>query len=52
VLWIDEPERKLIWSRAARVPWKQITYEMGVDRTTAWRRWQLALAKIASRLNA
>ena len=37
---------------AARVPWKQISGELGVDRTTAWRRWQLALTKIASRLNA
>ncbi|ATQ55036.1 DUF6362 family protein [Paracoccus yeei] len=50
--WIDEAERKLIWSRAARVPWKVISGEMGCDRTTAWRRWQLALTKIASRLNA
>jgi hypothetical protein len=52
VLWIEEPERRLIWSRAARVPWKQITYGLGVDRSTAWRRWQLALTKIAARLNA
>ena len=43
---------KRIWSRAARVPWKQISGELGCDRTTAWRRWQLALTKIASRLNA
>lgn len=50
--WIDEAERKLIWSRAARVPWKVIAGEMGCDRTTAWRRWQLALTKIAARLNA
>jgi len=50
--WIEVGERKLIWLRAARVPWKQITWEMGCDRTTAWRRWQLALTKIASRLNA
>jgi hypothetical protein len=52
VLWIEEAERKLVWSRAARVPWKQISGEMGCDRTTAWRRWQLALTKIAARLNA
>ena len=51
-LWINEAERKLIWSRAARVPWKVISGEMGCDRTTAWRRWQLALTKIAARLNA
>lgn len=50
--WIEVEERKLIWLRAARVPWKQITWEMGCDRSTAWRRWQLALTKIASRLNA
>ena len=52
VLWIEEPERKLVWSRAARVPWKVIAGEMGCDRTTAWRRWQLALTTIAARLNA
>ena len=52
VLWISVEERKLVWSRAARVPWKQISGELGVDRTTAWRRWQLALTKIAARLNA
>lgn len=52
VLWIAEPERKLVWSRAARVPWKVIAGEMGCDRTTAWRRWQLALTTIAARLNA
>jgi hypothetical protein len=52
VLWIEEAERKLVWSRAARVPWKQISGEMGCDRTTAWRRWQIALTKIAARLNA
>jgi hypothetical protein len=51
VLWIEEAERKLIWSRAAKVPWRQITTEMGCDRTTAWRRLQNALGKIASRLN-
>jgi len=52
VLWIEEAERRLVWSRAARVPWKQIAGEMGCDRSTAWRRWQLALTKIAARLNA
>ena len=50
--WLDEGERKLVWSRAARVPWKVISGEMGCDRTTAWRRWQLALTRIAARLNA
>jgi hypothetical protein len=52
VLWIGESERKLVWSRAARLPWKTIIADLGCDRTTAWRRHQLALTKIASRLNA
>lgn len=52
MLWIEEAERKLVWSRAARVPWKRISGELGCDRTTAWRRWRLALTKIAGRLNA
>ena len=51
VLWIDEAERRLVWARAARVPWKHICWELGCDRTTAWRKHKLALTKIASRLN-
>jgi len=52
VLWLGESERRLIWWRAARRPWKQITYDLGVDRSTAWRQHKLALTKIAARLNA
>jgi hypothetical protein len=52
VLWIEEDERRLVWSRAARVPWKQICVQHACDRTTAWRRHKLALTKIAARLNA
>jgi hypothetical protein len=52
MLWIEEDERRLVWARAARVPWKLISGELGCDRTTAWRRWQIALTKIAARLNA
>ena len=51
IVWIGVEERKLVWSRAARVPWKQISGELGCDRTTAWRRWQIALTRIAARLN-
>ena len=52
VLWLGESERRLIWWRAARRPWKQITHDLGVDRSTAWRQHKLALTKIAARLNA
>ena len=52
VLWIEEDERKLVWARAARLPWKQISADHACNRSTAWRRWQIALTKIAARLNA
>lgn len=50
--WIGADERSLVWARAARLPWKQICADLGCERTTAWRRWQLALTMIAGRLNA
>lgn len=51
VLWIEEAERKLIWLRAARRAWKEITYELGVERSTCGRKHKLPLTKIASRLS-
>ncbi|WP_412057315.1 DUF6362 family protein [Bartonella sp. DGB2] len=52
VSWLSEAERHLIWQRAARRPWKLICGEMGCDRSTAWRKSQLALAKIVARLES
>lgn len=52
LFWLEVNERKLVLARAARLPWKVICGEHGCDRSTAWRRHQLALTKIASRLNA
>ncbi len=48
---LDIEERRLVWKRAANVRWKAICYELGCDRTTAWRRWVLALTKISIFLN-
>lgn len=48
----DEGERRLIWLRAARVPWKPICWRIGCGRTKAWQMWTIALLKIAMRLNA
>ena len=50
--WISIEERKLIWKRAARVRWKTICRELGCERTSAWRRWNIACNKIAACLNA
>ena len=51
-LWhLEIEERKLIWMRAGRTRWKVICWQLGCDRSTAWRKWVLALTKIAARLN-
>jgi uncharacterized protein DUF6362 len=50
--WLDHDERQLVWLRADGLPWKRITYRLGIGRTTAWQRWTMALLKIAIRLNA
>ena len=51
MLWIEVEERKLIWKRAAKVSWKNICYEFGYTRSTAWRKWVNACEKIAIQLN-
>jgi hypothetical protein len=33
------------------VRWKTLCWELGCDRTTAWRKWVIALTKISVRLN-
>ncbi len=48
----DEDERRLIWLRAACVPWKLICRRMGCGRTKAWQLWTVALLKIVLRLNS
>jgi Domain of unknown function (DUF6362) len=50
--WLEPEERRLVWLRAEGRPWKAITAELCVCRTTAWQRWTLALLKIAGWLNA
>lgn len=53
IFWLDEEdERKLIWLRAARIPWKPICWRLGCGRTKAWQMWTYALLKIVTRLNA
>lgn len=47
----NEEERRLIWLRAARVPWRPICWRLGCGRTTAYHMWKVALLKIVTRLN-
>lgn len=50
--WLEVEQRHLIWLRSRHFEWKDICRRLGCDRTTAWRRWQKALARVALHLNA
>ena len=52
VLWLEIEERHLIWMRAKRYGWRDITIRFACDRTTAWRRWQRALGIVAAQINS
>jgi hypothetical protein len=43
VQWLEVEQRHLVWMRAKRYGWRDITIRFACDRTTAWRRWQRAL---------
>jgi hypothetical protein len=49
--WLEVDDAKLVWARADGKPWKQITWQFGLSRTAATRRWQYGLAVIVWRLN-
>lgn len=52
IYWLeDEDERRLVWLRAARVPWQPICWQIGYSRTKAWLMWKSALEHIATQLN-
>ncbi len=51
VLWLEEDQRHLVWMRAKRYGWREITIRFACDRSTAWRHWQQALAKVTLHLN-
>ena len=48
---VDIEERKLIWARANRLPWKVICRQAGFERTRTWEMWRASLSKIAEHLN-
>ena len=52
VQWLEVEQRHLVWMRAKRYSWRDITIRFACDRTTAWRRWQQALQILVDRLNA
>ena len=52
VQWLEVEQRHLVWMRAKRYSWRDITIRFACDRTTAWRRWQQALQIVVDQLNA
>ena len=52
VQWLQVEQRHLVWMRANRYEWQQIGRRFACDRTTAWRRWQRAIALVTDKLNA
>ena len=50
--WLPEDQRRLLWMRARRCPWREVCACFGIDRTTGWRRWQAGLVVLSERLNA
>ena len=51
VQWLTVEQRHLVWMRAKRYGWRDITIRFACDRTTAWRHWQRALQTVADQLN-
>ncbi|MEA1938236.1 MAG: DUF6362 family protein, partial [Pseudomonadota bacterium] len=47
---VPEAERRILWMRAERKPWKAICYRFGISRATATRRHAFALGMIAWQL--
>ncbi len=54
LLWLnllDDPQgRRLVWSRARKVPWKELVAEHGKSRATLFKVWQMQIALITSTL--
>ena len=46
----DIDDRKIIWLRANRTPWKLVCGEFGISRATADRKWRNAIKKITRQL--
>lgn len=48
---LDPVDGKIVWLRAHRTRWKQICWEVGLQRSAAHQHWLYALCVISHRLN-
>ncbi len=44
---LEKDERRLVWKRANRIPWKYLCREFGYSRADMWRQYQSALLKVS-----
>ena len=51
VQWLEVESRHLVWMRADNYEWNEIGRRFGCCRTTAWRRWRVALDVVVQNLN-
>jgi len=49
--WLDKDIGQILWARANRMAWKGISWQHGISRATANRRFEYGLAVIVLRLN-
>ncbi|MBW8067555.1 MAG: helix-turn-helix domain-containing protein [Ferrovum sp.] len=52
MLWLEVEQRHLLWMRAGQYDWQEIARRFGCCRTTAWRRWKIAINQVALQLNS
>jgi hypothetical protein len=52
IQWLTVDGRHLVWMRADNYEWNEIGRRFACDRTTAWRRWKLAIRRVVEQLNA
>ena len=50
ITWVEPATRHLIWRRAEGLPWRVIGRQMGLDKSTAHRRWKKGLQVMADKL--
>jgi hypothetical protein len=49
--WLEQDDARIVWLRANGTPWKKISWDVGISRATANRRWQYGVAVMVWRLN-
>lgn len=49
--WLEVESRHLVWMRADNYDWNEIGRRFGCCRSTAWRRWKVAIGIVVDQLN-